>query len=813
LRETPARPDLSQIAEDAGARKIVAAADEMRGKPAGVTFEETDAAADARLQMDYAGELEQARQGALLSVDQDLPTKIRIRQKLITQQGALALARGDVAAADRTIDMVLEYRDAMSRVGRALAEGRDRFESAAKQNFRMLMEALVTPDPVTEKALADAKAAGDGKKVRAIKNQIRKQMQENIDALLREEGIDVRQLTEEDMRDPILTARIGRFFQARNATLGDKVLEYWMNAVLSAPLTHVVNVGGTGANVVWHYTVQRLAESALNMAVREKKAGTFGDLAAAYKIVGPGMMKAAWAAARLAWATERPQLGGGARMDTQGVAIGGKTGRVVRGFGSRLLLMADEFNKRVAYQLEMVEQGHKQARLEGLEGDALTQRAAKLAENPTEEMISASIKQARVLTFTAPAGPITRAINSVKSVKRVRYPMTFMFPFVKTPAQVLGVGVKKSPLGAARVAWKAAHGEYRGEGRPAMVRDVSEQLVAQALMWIAFGLMTSRDEEGRRRVTGSRNPTRDPGEKAMRQAQEPAMSIRIGNEWYSYARLDPFATALASMIDTAQSVRDAGAGKAYQAVTRQWDTLKGMAKDRTFLQGLSDLMAAVEAGDTSGQRIAQWAGNFAASWVPNVVRSTVRATDGKVRDYSVRGEEGVPGRWTAATLHKALPLPGVGPRQKLDYWGRPVTKGNAPGSDILWRMLVPSNVQDVPSLENIDRLIFNWNRKHEGDREEWWPPMPGLGTEIAGVYREMTPGEYETFLRRRGQIVLDMAGKMRWRWQDPKLADLEQVKRLVEMATATARKEWQAGKMKSAEWTAGLVGDAGKRWE
>jgi hypothetical protein len=804
---------LSQIAEDAGARQMVAAADEMRGKPASVTFAETDAAADARLQADYAGEMDRVRGGRGFGVTQELPTEIRTAQKLITQQGALALARGDLGAADRTIDLVLEYRDAMSRVGRALAEGRDRFESAEQQNFRMLTEALVTPDPVTEQALASAKKAGDAAKVRAIKAKIRKQMQENIDALLREEGIDVRRLTEEDLRDPILTARIARFFQARNATFGDKVLEYWMNAQLSAPLTHVVNFVGTGGNVAWHYTVQRLAESALNMVLREKKAGTFGDLAAAYRIVGPGMMKSAWTAARMAFETERPQLGSGGKMDTHGVAIGGKTGRVVRGFGSRLLIMADEFNKRVAYQLEIAEQAHRQARLEGLEGEALTRRAAELAENPTEEMISASIRQARTLTFTGPAGPITRTINSAKSVKGWRYPMTFLFPFVKTPAQVLSTGLKKSPLGAARVLWKAANGEYRGEGRPALVRDLSEQLVAQALMWVGFALVTSRDEEGRRRITGSRNPTREPGEKGMTQAHEPPMSIRIGKQWYSYARLDPMATSLASMIDTAQSVRDAGAGKAFQAVRRQMDTLKGMAKDRTFLQGLSDIMAAVEAGDTGGQRLAQWAGNFTASWVPNLLRSTVRATDRKVRDYSVRGEEGVPGRWADATLHKALPLPGVGPRQKLDYWGRPVTKGNAPGSDAVWRLLVPSNVQDVPSLENIDRLLFNWNRKHEGDREEWWPPMPSAGTEISGVYQEMTPGEEETFRRRRGQIVLDMAGKLRWRWQDPKLADLEQLKRLVEMATATARKEWQAGKMNSAEWTTGLVDEAVKRWE
>ena len=40
-----------------------------------------------------------------------------------------------------------------------------------------------------------------------------------------------------------------------------------------------------------------------------------------------------------------------------------------------------------------------------------------------------------------------------------------------------------------------------------------------------------------------------------------------------------------------------------------------LVRDKTFLQGLRDLMRAVE----SGENVLRWSGRFASSWVPNIV--------------------------------------------------------------------------------------------------------------------------------------------------------------------------------------------------
>jgi hypothetical protein len=158
-------------------------------------------------------------------------------------------------------------------------------------------------------------------------------------------------------------------------------------------------------------------------------------------------------------------------------------------------------------------------------------------------------------------------------------------------------------------------------------------------------------------------------------------------------------------------------------------------------------------------------------------------------------------------------MSGTGPLQKVDHWGRPLEKGDAPGSDIVWRMLVPVSVQDEASLLNVDRLIFNWNRKHEGDAEaQWWPNMPALGVEVKGTRVEMDPAEYQQFLALRGRVVLSLMQDARVNFDDPKRIDLEVVKRITTAATTAARRKWLAGKLADAGYSAELVEQIRKTW-
>jgi hypothetical protein len=129
----------------------------------------------------------------------------------------------------------------------------------------------------------------------------------------------------------------------------------------------------------------------------------------------------------------------------------------------------------------------------------------------------------------------------------------------------------------------------------------------------------------------------------------------------------------------------------------------------------------------------------------------------------------------------------------------------APGSDILWRMTMPISVQDVPDMRNVDRLIFNWNRKNVGDDEaQWWPNTPGVTVQDGEVRSEMNPAEYQQFLKRRGQVFLRLVGALdrQLNYTDPGRVDIVLVRDMMEAATAQARSEFLSGRMADGNYAA-----------
>ena len=250
----------------------------------------------------------------------------------------------------------------------------------------------------------------------------------------------------------------------------------------------------------------------------------------------------------------------------------------------------------------------------------------------------------------------------------------------------------------------------------------------------------------------------------MEEKQTPPQSIRLGGRWWSYARLEPFATAMTPIIDTLEAVRNKSGQNEEARWSTLWRSLLGQVRDKTWLQGLGDIIRAVE-DDRQSMAVVE---NFGASWIPNIVRSSLRARDPYQRDYKVLPEEGrtyLAGSVKAAA-QKALPAESLAPRAKMDWLGRPVEKseGFGPASDVVWRLVSPVRVQTVKSLDNFDRMIFNWNRKADARGfKVWWPTLPSNRYSIPGRPWEdrgktMTEGEYAAFLDRRRALFEPSAG-------------------------------------------------------
>ncbi len=203
--------------------------------------------------------------------------------------------------------------------------------------------------------------------------------------------------------------------KAYKATGFDVFLEYWYNAILSGPWTHLYNVMSTGANVLNNLPVT--AGAAAIGAAKKLTGVQWGVerdrvLGSEVYARGVGLLTGAVEGARAFGTTMR--TGGVSdnvdRLDTQvRRAIPGALGTVIR-TPSRLLSAEDEFFKATARRMQLNAISLRMAHAEGLRGDAMTARAAELAKNPTEYLSTEADNFARYLTFQTEMGPGGRGI-------------------------------------------------------------------------------------------------------------------------------------------------------------------------------------------------------------------------------------------------------------------------------------------------------------------------------------------------------------------------------------------------------------------
>lgn len=265
-------------------------------------------------------------------------------------------------------------------------------------------------------------------------------------------------------------------------------------------------------------------------------------------------------------------------------AIGGILGKIVRTPGN--ILSATSELWRVASEVaERNAQAMKTALKEGLKGDALGARVAELRANPTEDMLKAIRARGAESTFRQPTpildrllqlrdAPITEAKgeelpagtkNKISVAQKILH---IKVPFAKTIVNLTKSGLQLSPLGIVDTAIKMAS----GEGREAILDAASKSVVgttlaAAATHWALDG-----------RMSGSNPP-----------AGVPKNSFKVGNQWISYARVEPFAMLLGATADAVQT-KQLGGGWADTFTSfaisagKQIDSLP-------FMQSFSDLFS------------------------------------------------------------------------------------------------------------------------------------------------------------------------------------------------------------------------------
>lgn len=758
-----ARPDLANPGLEEEGRRLVDRVDSARaeaGEPARRADAEVNAEADRRLEADWEGErralLARGRQGAGLDDVETVAAK-----KIISAEAFAAMKALDVETLAETAELIDAYRRTGTAQAQAFRQRRDEVRNPRERMAAFVAEAVLRPGEETSEKVRTGTAAQRREALKRHGEQAKAVLEK-----LRDRGIDVANLSDEDLADRFLVARVVREVAAARADLSDKVFEYWSNAILSGPLTHIANVTGNTVSLAVEYGIQQPLEMVLGSVAGGGRSLAEGR--ALYGSVFRGVVRGARNAAE-AFRTEQRALGEAGdplapdRLEAR-VAIGGLTGRAVR-IPYRFLRAADEFYRGLIGEMEAAATAHGIARREGLSGEALEERMTALLEDGESAAWQSASDRADLLTFQEELGRFGRIVlEARRKIPGLRY----IVPFVTTPANIFKTALRKSPAGAVRSLYLLSRREL---SRDEAIRAGAEQLIGLGVVTLlAQGIGGGPDEEepwitGTVPFRGSRKGERDLSERTA-----PPLSVRIGGKWYGYGRLEPLATWLGITVDGLRGVKEAREGKEPDAVIG--DAVKrfaGQLEDKTFLDGIGRIIRAIDDGRSALRVVGDVAGGF----VPALLRQPAQALEEKVRESRAWGAGPSPkhegeryeSRLARRIAERAAPFALEG-TARVNAYGEDVEK---PNRTFLGRLFSPVQRFDPETLpadvRRIDAAFRKWNELNPD--AAFYPPIPDPRWTRGGRTYFLSDEEYRTLLRRTGltarrdlRKLLDDAGGM-----------------------------------------------------
>jgi len=395
--------------------------------------------------------------------------------------------------------------------------------------------------------------------------------------------------------DPNDTRQVNQFIeQIKPSSTADKVFEYYRNALLSSPKT---------------VTVKAASEVAMM------------GLEAMKKFVSSGLSKDRYAAESWAYAkgaidalqhtksvlTGEFNLEDAPGFETGGQqAIKGKLGSVVRA-PQTLLSRQTNLMYMLNYFGELNAQAARAAIKEGLSGQDLYARQEYLAHNPTEEMTDAAHETALHNTFQNELGKFGKNVQRVIQSE----PLKYLFPFFKTPVNLIKATGEFSPYGLLK-------GIAKGDVDTTAKGLIGSSVAAGIALLASEGL-----------VTGG-GPIDIRKKQTLEATGWQPYSVKIGGKYYSYHRAEPLGLALAMVADAVHGIHSGDnwestmskKDNALTHISRNLDNFPFL----TQIAALSTLLKGQQ-GTTAGNFI----GRQLAGFIPALVSNVAQATDRTVR--------------------------------------------------------------------------------------------------------------------------------------------------------------------------------------
>lgn len=597
-------------------------------------------------------------------------------------------------------------------------------------------------------------------------------------------GVDIYHLPDDIVNDKQKLDTLLREELAHKANFKDKLYEYWINAILSGPATHMKNLYGNTANAAYELGIKRFVEAVVNTIAQKKDGATFGEFREMVKAFN---WSNAWDAAKQSFQLEVLD-NDGKFNEKRNIAIGGKTGRFIR-IPGRALKAADALAKAIIQPMETAAYAYRLGVSEGMTGERLQMFIQKQLTTPNSKAYQWGMKRGKELTFQEDSPQFLNTLMALReSDGFMGHALKIFLPFIKTPYNILKQGVRKSPLGAVSLAVdtfqrlkdkKGFDGEY--------VSRLAEQLLAWGAVMAVYGL--SDDDDELPMITGA-SAKYGSAEYGFKANKLPPFSIRIFGNWVSYAGVEPFATSLAAIADSVKTFNNARNGKSGTiAMKEMLNSVGQIITEKSFIDSIAEIVRVVQDPE---REIHKPVSNTVALLVPNFYRQARNAFIDNVPDNKSRekGLEFIKDQFIVVTnkmgVTTAVP--------KVDYFGREVKKDSFENVLLspVGRLLAIRAFDADDNMDKAEKLIWDYNRKNPD--APWYPDLPAAAFKINGKKVYLAGEDYQNYAIDAGVLAHKQinnairAGKINLRNPDEK--DINLVKQIFSRARKETKQKY-----------------------
>lgn len=515
---------------------------------------------------------------------------------------------------------------------------------------------------------------------------------------------------------------------ALKPTWGDMMYEIWVNGLLSGPITHSTNIISNAATLLWNIPERQVASLIKPGSVRP------GEAAA---MVG-GVLESVGDAWRLAWKAfkeDAPQFGASKlenmprkAITADALELTGATGAAVDFLGNavrlpgRFLMAGDDFFKSIAFRAELRSLAKRQAFREvnelGLTGKEAARKAKeieqKILTDPPETIKQDAQEFAAYVTFTRELGTAGSAVQM--AVQNVPFGRVVL-PFIRTPANIFKFAGERTPLALAS---KAVRDELAAGG----------ERQALALAKIGLGSMTmaymaSLAANGH--ITGG-----GPKDKVLRKQLElegwQPYSFKIGNEYVSFARIEPLGSLIGMAADAADLMGQLGQKDSAELASALTVAISRNVANKTFVKGLAGTLNAVTSQDVHVVK------SFLEKELPTLMPySSAIGQTAKVVDPVMRDVQSILDAFKAKVPGFSDELP---PQRNL--YGDKVLLQGGMGPD-LFSPLYVREIKDDPVAHELNRLAYPFAMPSRHiDGIQLTPKLYDRYAELSGKGSELT---------------------------------------------------------------------------